>query len=114
MASEALKAGVHLEVDSGFRSYRYQKQVLEKAMADGVSFDVAVRWIAPPGYSEHITGRVVDFSPSDLTFSRTAAYAWLRANASFFCFGESYPETRAGGFSWEPWHWRHEDCGTDR
>ena len=112
MASAALKAGVHLEVESGFRSYGYQKQVLERVMADGVSFDVAVRWIAPPGYSEHITGRAVDFIPSDLSFGRTAAYAWLRAHAGAFCFSESYPQTRAEGFSWEPWHWRHEDCGT--
>ena len=114
MAAAALNAGVYLEVDSGFRSYRYQKQIFEKRLARGVNFDDVVRWIAPPGYSEHITGRVVDFIPSDPSFSRTAAYKWLRANADAFCFGESHPKTGTEGFSWEPWHWRYEDCDTDR
>lgn len=114
MATAALEAGVHLEVNSGFRSYRYQKQLVEKRLAKGMSFNDAVRWIAPPGYSEHITGRAVDFVPTNRSFSRTAAYEWLRGNADAFCFSESYPETGAGGFLWEPWHWRYEECGPRR
>lgn len=113
MASEALKAGIHLEVDSGFRSYRYQKQILERTLDRGVAFGDAVRWIAPPGYSEHITGQVVDLVPSGRSFSKTQAYQWLREHAADFCFSESYAETEQHGFSWEPWHWRFEDCAPE-
>lgn len=110
MASQALKAGVRLEVDSGFRSYRYQKQILERVLARGVAFDEAVRRIAPPGYSEHITGEAVDLVPSTGSFGDTAAYAWLRENAAHYCFRETYPESSSGGYAWEPWHWRFRQC----
>ena len=114
MASAALEAGVQLEVNSGFRSYRYQRQLVEERLARGLSFEDAVRWVAPPGYSEHITGQAIDFVPTSRSFARTAAYQWLRENAHAFCFSESYPEKGPGGFSWEPWHWRYEECATGR
>ena len=111
MASQALKADIRLEVDSGFRSYRYQKQILERVLARGVPFDQAVQRIAPPGYSEHITGTAVDIVPSNGSFGNTAAYEWLLENAGEFCFRESYPKSNDGGYAWEPWHWRFEACG---
>ena len=114
MASAALEPGVHLEVNSGFRSYRYQRQLVEERLAKGLSFEDAVRWVAPPGYSEHITGQAVDFVPTNRSFARTAAYRWLRENADAFCFSETYPEEGPGGFSWEPWHWRYVECATGR
>ena len=114
MASAALEAGVHLEVNSGFRSYRYQRQLVQERLAKGLSFEDAVRWVAPPGYSEHITGQAVDFVPTNRSFARTAAYQWLRENADAFCFRETYPEEGPGGFSWEPWHWRYEKCAARR
>lgn len=110
MASEARKAGVRLEVDSGFRSNRYQKQILERVLARGVPFDQAVRRIAPPGYSEHITGQAVDIVPSNGSFGDTEAYRWLRKNAGRFCFRETYPRSSSGDYPWEPWHWRFEQC----
>ena len=110
MAAVAREQGIRLEVDSGFRSYGFQKRVLEGLLADGRPFLNAVRWTAPPGYSEHITGRALDFVPSDADFKDTAAYEWLKRHAADFCFTESYPLGNAGGFDWEPWHWRYDDC----
>ena len=60
MAAAALEHGIGLEVDSGFRSHGFQKKVLEGLLAGGRPFLNAVRWTAPPGYSEHIAGRAVD------------------------------------------------------
>ena len=57
-----------------------------------------------------MTGRVVDFVPSDATFKDTLAYQWLQSHAADFCFTESYPLGNVGGFDWEPWHWRSDDC----
>ena len=110
MASQARKAGVRLEVDSGFRSYRYQKQILERVLARGVAFERAVQRIAPPGYSEHITGEAVDLVPSTGSFGATATYEWLLENAADYCFRETYPESASGDHAWEPWHWRFEEC----
>ncbi len=110
MAAAAREHGIRLEVDSGFRSYGFQKRVLEGLLAEGRPFLNAIRWTAPPGYSEHITGRAVDFVPSDADFKDVPAYQWLRKHAADFCFTESYPLGNAGGFDWEPWHWRYDDC----
>ena len=110
MAAAAQEQGIRLEVDSGFRSYGFQKRVLEGLLAKGRPFLNAIRWTAPPGYSEHITGRAVDFVPSDADFKDVPAYEWLRKHAADFCFTESYPLGNAGGFDWEPWHWRYDDC----
>ena len=110
MAAAAREQGIRLEVDSGFRSYGFQKRVLEGLLAGDRPFLNAVRWTAPPGYSEHITGRAVDFVPSDADFKDVPAYQWLKERAADFCFTESYPLGNAGGFEWEPWHWRYEEC----
>ena len=110
LAAAAGADGIKLEVDSGFRSYSFQKRILEGLLADGRPFLNAVRWTAPPGYSEHVTGLAVDVVPSDATFKDTPAYQWLRQHAAAFCFTETYPLGNAGGFDWEPWHWRYDDC----
>ena len=110
LAGAAREQGIRLEVDSGFRSRGFQKRILENRLAEGRPFLDAIRWTAPPGYSEHQTGRAVDFVPSDADFKDTPAYQWLKKHAADFCFTESYPQGNAAGFEWEPWHWRH-DCG---
>lgn len=110
MAAAAREDQIALSIDSGFRSFGFQKRILEKLLAEGRPFLNAIRWTAPPGYSEHITGRAVDFVPSDADFKDTPAYQWLRRHAADFCFAEAYPLGNAGGFDWEPWHWRYDDC----
>ena len=110
MAAAAREDQIALSIDSGFRSFGFQKRILEKLLAKGRPFLNAVRWTAPPGYSEHITGRAVDFVPSDADFKDVPAYQWLRKHAADFCFTESYPLGNAGGFDWEPWHWRYDGC----
>lgn len=110
MATEAQSEGVYIKVASGYRSYDYQAKVIEQALTQNAMFNHIVKWTAPPGYSEHISGEVLDFIPNNKSFKKTRVYQWLHANASRFCFKESYPEYKEKGFEWEPWHWKYEPC----
>lgn len=97
--------GIPLEIDSGYRSERYQKRIFRRMLAEGRSFDDIVRYVAPPGYSQHMLGTAVDFFPSDWRFADTAAYTWLRENARRFGFEETYAPDSPTKFPREAWHW---------
>ena len=105
MAAAARADSVELIVDSGFRSAEYQKRIYQRRLAEGEIFEKVVQYVAPPGYSEHETGRAVDMVPSDASFAHTEAYRWLKKNAHKFGFYETYPETEDGVIPWESSHW---------
>ncbi|MBU0485509.1 MAG: M15 family metallopeptidase [Proteobacteria bacterium] len=107
MAAAARQEGIILEVDSGYRSVDYQRRIFERKIKEGDDFYDISRWVAPPGYSEHMLGTTLDLVPSNWTFSETAANKWLLANAYLFSFVQSYPEKSNKGFAWEPWHWKY-------
>lgn len=111
------------KVTSGYRTYDYQNSLYEgyiaKEMANGLSRAEAEKKVAaysaPPGYSEHQTGFVVDFlqtGASDLTeaFENSAAFAWLSENCYRFGFILRYPKSAdqiaITGYDYEPWHYR--------
>jgi len=106
MAAAAALDGVELLVDSGYRSPEYQIRIYQRKMAEGDDFYEIARGVAPPGYSEHMLGTVVDLVPSKWTFSETPADRWLRENGARFSFVQSYPQKSDRGFTWEPWHWK--------
>jgi hypothetical protein len=70
---------------------------------------------APPGYSEHHTGRAFDISCNgnsilNNAFAQTNCYTWLNKNAGEYGFSESYPENGKNvGADWEPWHWYYSN-----
>jgi D-alanyl-D-alanine carboxypeptidase len=98
--------GVLLLVQSSYRSVRYQKKIFQRLFAKGRTYEDVVRYVAPPGYSEHSLGTVVDFYPSNWKFASTAQYQWLRNNGEKYHFSESYPENNKEMMPWEAWHWR--------
>ncbi len=108
MADAAAAAGAPLVVSSAWRSFQYQQQLLERALATQ-SREEALRTLAPPGHSQHQLGTAVDFGSIDLSFARTPAGRWLAAHAWRFGFSLSYPEGMESrtGYSWEPWHFRY-------
>jgi hypothetical protein len=106
MAERAKEDNIHLLVHSGFRSMYYQKKIFSKLMARGRTWEDLVRYVAPPGYSEHMLGFAVDLYPSDWQFASTEAYRWLKEHGAEFGFEETYPEFGKEGFPWEAWHWR--------
>ena len=56
----AERDGVALLLVSAFRSFDYQKKIIERKLAAGISLEQILRVSAAPGYSEHHTGRAVD------------------------------------------------------
>ena len=83
---------------------------LRRKLESGLSIDAILSVSAPPGFSEHHTGRAVDVTTSDcslldVAFSHTETFRWLTIHAQEFGFALSYPEGNAHGYAYEPWHW---------
>jgi hypothetical protein len=90
---------------SGYRSVASQQAIWEQALAKYGSEAEASKWVARPGGSAHHSGRAVDCwlgtgpnSENAPGQRKTAAWAWLVANAARFGF---YP------YDVEPWHWEY-------
>lgn len=110
MREAAAAAGIDLLLISGFRSVDFQAALIRAKLQRGLSLDEVLRVNAPPGYSEHHTGRAVDIGATgcaalDEEFERTPAYGWLLGQAAQFGFALSYPRGNGEGFLYEPWHW---------
>lgn len=112
MKAAAKTAGINLKIFSGFRDYDYQRKLIERRVARGLSFDDTLKVLAAPGFSEHHTGRALDITtddsaPGEEEFENTAAFSWLESNAHKFKFKMSYPRGNPWGFIYEPWHWTY-------
>ena len=110
MVAAAHGDSVELLLVSAYRSVRYQCEVIERKLEAGRSIDDILRVNAPPGHSEHHTGRALDLTtpgvePLTEAFEGTEAFAWLDARADRFGFSMSYPRNNADGIDYEPWHW---------
>jgi len=105
MAVEAERKGAKIKVASGFRSVWYQGRIIKRRLNSGQGIKTIFRYVAPPGYSEHHTGRALDLSPGGVIFGETKTYRWLLENAGKYGFVESIPNDSTNGEDWEPWHW---------
>jgi len=112
MQEAAQSAGVRLHVIWAYRAPVLQKQQFEEAEAK-YGRGKGIRWLAPPGYSEHQTGWVLDLGDGDdpeaddnPLFERTRAFTWLKAHAIQYDFELSFPPNNWQGVGYEPWHWR--------
>jgi D-alanyl-D-alanine carboxypeptidase len=120
MIAEMQAAGLHPTVISGYRSYSAQAIARQKWLEkEPERVDILS---APPGFSEHQLGTVVDFGSPDLAkivgqediefhtwFYKTAEGQWLLENAHRFGFTLSYSREaqETTGFFYEPWHYRY-------
>ncbi len=89
-ASDAARAGVEFVVDSGWRSARYQEQLLDQAISTYGSEASAARWVATPDTSRHVTGDAIDIGRAD-------ARAWLHEHGAAYDLCQIYRN--------EPWHY---------
>lgn len=105
MSEAAKKDSVLLIVDSGFRSKSFQKRIIKERMLSGEPYEKVINYVAPPGYSQHHTGRAIDFVPSVALFANSDTYRWLKENAARYGFVETYGEDSTGVIPWESWHW---------
>lgn len=110
MREAAARDGVELLLISAFRSFEFQEALIRAKLAKGRGIDEILTVNAPPGCSEHHSGRAVDIGARDTpaleeAFESTAAYAWLAARANGHGFRLSYPKGNRYGYLYEPWHW---------
>jgi len=112
MREAALRADVRMHVIWAFRDPVLQREQFEEAKRKHGPRN-GIRWLAPPGFSEHQTGWVLDLGDVDdpeaddnPLFERTKVFRWLKENGSKFQFELSFPPGNWQGVSYEPWHWR--------
>jgi len=114
LSAAAAQDGVRLILVSAFRSLQQQAEIIRWKLSRGLSVEEILLGSAPPGYSEHHTGRAVDISspgcpPWEEAFEHTEAYRWLSRHADSFGFSLSFPHGNPYGYVFEPWHWCHEE-----
>lgn len=120
MITDMQAAGLKPFIISGYRSYSAQAIAREKWLEKEPERVNILS--APPGFSEHQLGTVVDFGSPELPeivgqediefhtyFYKTSEGLWLAENAHRYGFTLSYPFTAidATGFFYEPWHYRY-------
>jgi LAS superfamily LD-carboxypeptidase LdcB len=88
MARAAAKHGVDLKIRSGFRSFAKQAK-LYKQYRKGQG-----NLAAPPGYSNHESGRALDLNVTD-----HKAFDWLQSHGATYGFHRTVPG--------EAWHWEY-------
>ncbi len=110
MRAAAAQDGIVLLLVSAFRSVDFQAALIRAKRERGDAIETILAVNAPPGCSEHHTGRAVDIGSAgtaalDEAFETTPAFAWLTRRAADFGFAMSYPRGNAEGYLYEPWHW---------
>ena len=89
-ATDAAGDGVDFYVDSGWRSLEYQERLLREAISEYGSEEEAIRWVATPKTSAHVSGEAVDIG-------RSRAAAWLSDHGADYGLCPIYAN--------EPWHY---------
>lgn len=112
LRDSAAADGIELRLISAFRSVEFQAALLRAKLERGLPLAEVLRINAPPGYSEHHSGRAVDIGCAgtaalDEAFETMPAFAWLQRRASAHGFRMSYPRGNREGYLYEPWHWCH-------
>lgn len=114
MREKAKQEGIVLSIVSAFRSVERQTDLIQRKLDRGQSIDEILCLLAPPGCSEHHSGRALDLctqgcAPASEEFDRSEAFAWLMANANNSGFYLSFPRNNPEGFVYEPWHWCYRE-----
>jgi zinc D-Ala-D-Ala carboxypeptidase len=114
MKQAAQEDGIVLEIVSAFRGIARQVEIIRTKLDRGMPIETILTLSAPPGYSEHHTGRAIDINTpgceaTEEPFEHTDAFRWLMAHGQRFGFSLSYPRNNALGFIYEPWHWCYQE-----
>lgn len=108
MQAAAAAEGLKLKIISGFRPYSQQYSTYNNyAARDGK--ELADRYSARPGHSEHQTGLAMDINSLRQSFANTAEGKWLAAHCAEYGFIIRYGADKESqtGFMYEPWHIRY-------
>ena len=110
MKTSAAADGVTIRILSAFRTIERQAEIVRAKLEKGLSLESILCVSAPPGYSEHHSGRAIDVTtdgvrPLEQEFEQTEAFQWLSRNAGRFGYFLSFPQNNRYGYAYEPWHW---------
>lgn len=114
LQKNALKDGLHIIIDSGYRSYDYQVKIWDRN-SEFKGVDYTFNAVALPGTSEHQSGLAFDIGllkdgkmVTDLA-EEAKAYKWMADNAHKYGFILRYPKGKENvtGIMYEPWHFRY-------
>jgi D-alanyl-D-alanine carboxypeptidase len=114
MFEAAKHDGIYLAGVSGYRSYETQASLFNYYVKTQGA-EVARKYSAEPGHSEHQTGLAMDVSGStgkcaaEDCFADTPEAKWLEQHAPAFGFIIRYPKGKEQitGYNYEPWHLRY-------
>jgi zinc D-Ala-D-Ala carboxypeptidase len=98
-ATDAADDGVEFQVNSGWRSPKYQEQLLREAVSEYGSEEEAARGVATANTSAHVSGDAVDVGPFDAT-------AWLSEHGADYGLCQIYRN--------ESWHYELRPEATSR
>lgn len=115
LQKEAKEKGFIIEVESAYRSKKYQEQVLKKIEQEKGK-EYASLYVAKPGYSEHQTGLALDFCLKkddkylfDQDLIGEDVLEFVHSNIAKYGFILRYPKDKKDitGYDYEPWHIRY-------
>ncbi len=110
MKKAAKNDSIDLQFISAFRSFDSQKKIIERKLNRGSLINKILEENKLPGYSEHHTGKAIDFTSKKLNtlstqFENSKEFKWITENAPTYNFYLSYPKDNEEGIMYEPWHW---------
>lgn len=109
MYEEAEKEGYQLVINSAYRSYEDQEEIVDTYL-NSYGQAYVDKYVARPGFSEHQTGLAFDIgSRNSRVFINSKEYEWIQENAHkygfIYRFDKRYEDFT--GFRCEPWHYRY-------
>lgn len=96
--TDASHDGIKILINSGWRSAKYQNQLLQQAIEKYGSKAAAERWVATAKTSAHVSGHAVDVGPA-------AATVWLSEHGAAYGLCQIYSN--------EPWHYELRPAAVD-
>ena len=108
LSRAALNDGIKLMVSSTYRSYQYQEGLFNRYVKqDGL--ELAERYSARPGTSQHQLGVAIDFGSITDDWGDTKMGKWVYDHAAEHGWSLSFPQgyEDVTGYMWECWHFRY-------
>lgn len=109
--------GIYPVVTSGYRTHQMQTKIMNDKIneykrngySDVASKEMALKWVALPGTSEHELGLALDINNDGISSSASDVYNWLLNNSYKYGFIKRYPDDKVDitGINNEPWHYRY-------
>ena len=108
MNAAANKAGINIDILSGYRSYDDQKKLHDEYISE-LGVEEANKISSPEGYSEHQTGLTLDVCAVTTELENWEEGKWLKEHCYEYGFIIRYEKDKEDktGYSYEPWHIRY-------